>query len=62
MPQEATVPERKGRAVQSPKTNVEIPRDVSDRIDDLVGRCGKTKGDVVAAGIERLERELRASA
>lgn len=56
------MPERKGRAAQSPKTNVEIPRDVSERIDELVGRCGKTKGDVVAAGIERLEREMRATA
>ena len=43
-------------------TTITVDRKVSDQIGELVGRCGKTKGDVVAAGLKALEEKLEVAA
>jgi hypothetical protein len=43
---------------RSERTTIEVSRETSDLLGSLVGRCGRTKGDVARAGAEALVAKL----
>jgi hypothetical protein len=51
--------DRRGRERKKGKTTVSVSPQLSESIDSLVGRFGRTKAEVVAAGIECLRAKLQ---
>ena len=50
--------DRRGRKRDKGKTTVTVSPELSDSISSLVGRFGRTKADVVAAGVACLRAKL----